>query len=224
MKDIPLKPENDNAIATEYSARRARMIIERLKERNMRGYFFTHIADARRKCLELIPDNAVVSQGGSMTLDETGIRQALIQSKRFRFSDPYASGLTPDERFERRRKGLLADVFVCSTNAITFDGILVNRDGIGNRVCAMAFGPPKVIVVAGLNKVVADIPAAVRRIDTIAAPMNCIRLNRKTPCYHNLECSECTTNDRICSVTTIIERQWVADRLHVILIGKNLGY
>ncbi len=202
----------------------AERVIENLKARKMNGLFAETGAEAAELALSMIPDGAVVSQGGSMTVDETGLRDRLLAADRFTFKDPYAPGLSKEAAFDLRLATLTCDVFVCSTNALTRDGILVNRDGIGNRVCAMAFGPGKVIILAGLNKIVADVNAAISRIDTVAAPMNCLRLKRETPCSHTLECADCDTEQRICSVTTLIERQWRDDRIYVILIGENLGY
>ncbi|MBN1356638.1 lactate utilization protein [bacterium] len=202
----------------------ARKVIEKLRQRNISGYWAPTRETAREMTLEMIPDGAVVSQGGSVTLDETGIREALMQSTRLKYVDPYAEGLSPEDKIRLRRESLLADVFICSANAITLDGILVNRDGIGNRVAAMAFGPGKVIIVSGMNKIVVDVDGAFERIDSLAAPMNCIRLNRATPCRESLECTDCDSADRICSVTTIIDWQWTKDRMHVILVNDNLGF
>ncbi len=211
-------------IPGKYSEALGRKIIDNLTNRHINGYYAPTRSDARSIALSLIPDGAVVSQGGSITLEETGIRAALLQESRFQFIDPYAPGLSMEDRMALRGKSLLADVFLCSTNAITHDGILVNRDGMANRVAAMAFGPSKVIVVTGLNKVVVDVNAAMLRIDTIAAPMNCYRLNRDTPCLTELECSDCDAEDRICCVTTIIDWQRDKNRMHVILVGEELGF
>jgi LUD domain len=210
-----------------YKAYRIKLIqdvIANLEKRNMTGYLTETITEAREKTLSLIPDGASVSQGGSMTLEQTGIRGALIESNRFHFLDPYAPDLSSEERYNRRLQCLQTNTFVCSTNALTRDGILVNRDGIGNRVAAMAFGPGKVIIVAGVNKIVMDVDAAMERIDSLAAPLNCIRLKRNTPCKTSLSCIDCRTQDRICSVTSIIDWQWTKDRISVVLVSEDLGY
>lgn len=192
--------------------------------RKMNGRFAPNRASALTQAMDLIPAGSSVCQGGSVTLDQCGIREALRRRGDIRFIDPYDSTLTRDEQIENRRLGLSADVFISGTNAITRDGILVNRDGMGNRVAAMSFGPKRVIIVAGINKIVDDLEAAITRIDQVAAPMNCERLDRDTPCRETLRCHDCTESGRICCVTSIIERQAVPDRMHVIIVGEHLGF
>jgi len=138
--------------------------------------------------------------------------------------DPYQAGLSREEGLERRRQGMTADVMIASANAITLDGKLVNLDGMGNRVAAMAFGPRKVILVVGMNKVAPDLDSAIARVKHYAAPVNAIRLGIPTPCVETGLCADCKSPQRICNIWTIIEGHMVKDRIHVKLVGENLGY
>lgn len=192
--------------------------------RRINGWYAPTRAAALTRVMDLIPPDSTVCQGGSMTIEQCGIREALIRRGDIQFLDPYDPDLPRETQLDNRRNGLLADVFITGSNAITRDGILVNRDGMGNRVAALSFGPKRVVIVAGINKIVSDLDAAFTRIDQIAAPMNCERLNRDTPCRETLQCHDCATSDRICCVTSIIERQMDPDRMHVILLGEPLGF
>ncbi len=199
-------------------------IINKLHQRNIAACCVTNSAEALDRAIALIQPGATVTQGGSVTLDQIGLRAHLMTSPGITFIDPYAEGLSAAERIERRRIGLRSDLFFCSTNAITRDGILVNRDGMGNRVAALIFGPTKVVIIAGINKIVRDIEAGIERINSIAAPRNARRLNRNTPCADTDACSDCRTPDRICGSTVITEWQPVKDRMTVILVRESLGY
>ena len=129
-----------------------------------------------------------------------------------------------EEGLELRRQGLTADVMVASTNAITLDGRLVNLDGMGNRVAAMAFGPKKVILVVGMNKVAPDLESAVARVKNYAAPINNIRYGLKNPCVETGLCSDCRSPQRICNMWSTIEGHMIEGRIHVKLVGESLGY
>lgn len=166
---------------------------------------------------------ATIGFGGSMTLAELGLaRQIEAMGKRTLIHS--REGLSPVERRIVMQEQLNCDLFFTSTNAVTMDGILVNIDATGNRVCAMAFGPQRVWIVVGSNKIVADVPAALRRIKEIAAPPNARRLGFKTPCAVTGLCSDCDSPERICRVTTIIERKPRTTEIGVCFINENLGY
>lgn len=164
-----------------------------------------------------------VGLGGSMTLTEIGLapqlealgKKVLIHGR---------SGLSAAERRAVMQEQLNCDLFFTSTNAVTLDGILVNIDATGNRVCAMAFGPSRVWVVTGRNKIVADTSAALKRIREFVAPPNARRLAFKTPCATSGFCSDCDSPERICRITTIIERKPRATEIGVCLINEDLGY
>ena len=133
-------------------------------------------------------------------------------------------GLPPAEAYNVRRKQLTSDVFIASSNAVTLDGEIVNMDGSGNRVAALSFGPKRVIVIMGANKIVKDEVEARRRIAMTAAPMNADRLNRKTPCVITGVCANCNSPERICSITSIMHKAPSTSDFHVIIVGEALGY
>jgi len=202
----------------------ARSIIENLAKRRMEGSYAPTAEQARREILAMIPPGATVYRGGSMSTPGMGLWEEIARIPGVKLIDPYEAGLSREQGLERRRRGLTADFLIASTNAITLDGRLVNLDGTGNRVAAMIFGPAKVILAVGMNKVVTDLEAARERIKRYAAPVNAMRVGVKTPCAQTGVCSECSSAQRICNAWGIIEGQPVAGRIHVKLIGEELGY
>lgn len=193
-------------------------IIENLEKRNMKGYYCQDAGEAKELALSLIGEDDVVAWGGSVTVDQIGIRSEL-KNVIDRDAAP------PEDFIKVRRDALLSDVFLTSTNAITMDGELVNIDGMGNRVAAMCFGPGKVIVIAGVNKIVRDEEAAIARIKTDACPPNCVRLLKKTPCAATGKCGDCKIpGQTICSYTVTTRFSAIPDRIHVILVNENLGF
>lgn len=193
-------------------------IIENLEKRNMKGYYCQDAGEAKELALSLIGEDDVVAWGGSVTVDQIGIRSEL-KNVIDRDAAP------PEDFIKVRRDALLSDVFMTSTNAITMDGELVNIDGMGNRVAAMCFGPGKVIVIAGANKIVRDEEAAIARIKTDACPPNCVRLLKKTPCAATGKCGDCKIpGQTICSYTVTTRFSAIPDRIHVILVNENLGF
>lgn len=197
--------------------------IENLEKNNMKGYFVQNEEEAVKKVEELIKEGDTVSVGGSMTLFETGVIDHLRNGK-YNFLDRYKEGLTPEDIKNIYRKSFAADAYFTSSNAITEEGELYNVDGRGNRVAAMIYGPDKVIVVVGVNKIVRDLDEAIMRNREWAAPANAKRLNRKTPCAEVGYCMDCNSNDRICSDYVAIRRQMEQGRIHVIIVNKDLGY
>lgn len=182
--------------------------------------------EAVAKVLELTPPEAVVGAAGSVTVRELGLLE-ILRDRGNKIADHWEARrkkLAPEQVMKTRRLLLNSDVLLTSTNAVTEAGHLVNTDHAGQRVAAMIFGPAKVVIVAGVNKIVADLDEALARIKNVAAPMNARRLNMKVPCTDTGICSACESPDRICNVTTIIERRPVHTDVTVILIGEELGY
>jgi len=180
-------------------------------------------SEAVEKILEQIPSSASVGIGGSCTVMQLGLLDKLASrgNEVLNHANP---GLTPDESAKIRIRQLTSDVFLSSTNALTLDGKLVNTDGVGNRVAAMIFGPKKVILVVGINKIVKDVEAAEERIKLYAAPINNKRLNCPNPCTKTGECMECQGDTRICNVTTIMKKRPVLTDVHVFVVGEELGF
>ena len=209
----------------KFNEARAKKIIHNLEKRCMRGFYFENPSEAVQEICKMINEGDSVGLGGSETIIETGL---IIELRKLKINllDRYKEGVTKAEVDEMRRKGLLSDVFIASTNAITLDGKLVNEDGIGNRVACMIYGPQKVIIIAGINKVVSTVDDAIRRIKSKAAPLDALRVDIETSCYHTGVCNDphCFPPKRICSHLVVIESSMIRDRINVFLIGKQLGY
>lgn len=203
--------------------KRVKRTIENLEKNNMNGYFVQDEKELIEKIKELTPEGSTVSVGGSMTLFETGVIEHLRNGK-YNFLDRYKEGLTPGDIKEIFRRSFFADVYFASSNAITEDGELYCVDATGNRVAAMIYGPDKVIVVAGINKIVKDAEEAVSRAREMAAPANAKRLNKSTPCTNVGHCMDCSNPGRICNDFVLIRRQTSMGRIHVIFVNKEIGY
>ncbi len=162
-----------------------------------------------------------VGMGGSTTVQEIGLLSWLREQTGFQLFDQYEEGISMDENVERRRKGLLADIFVSSSNAITRSGYLVNVDGSGNRVAAQAYGPKKVLLIVGKNKIVPDVEAGFRRIEEVVAPKNVERVNKKA---FSLKKEQKYTVQNIQSVFVVIKKSDDKDRIKIILVDESLGY
>lgn len=189
--------------------------------------FATRVCEDRAAAVAFLLDEAREAQtvgfGGSMTLAELGITRILEDAGKTLLIHG-RPGLTIEERRQVMRRQLTCDLFLSGTNAVTRKGELVNIDATGNRVCAMAFGPGKVWVVAGVNKIVTDLDSALKRVKERVSPPNAHRLGFKTPCATTGVCADCNSPDRICRITTIIDRCPRATALGVCLINEDLGY
>ena len=179
--------------------------------------------EAKQRALEILSEYKTIGVGGSITVMQLGILNELQKQGKEVFSHNLP-GLSPEERLEARRRQLLCDCFITSTNAVTLDGKLINVDGTGNRVAAMIFGPKKVLVVAGVNKITKDVEAALERIEMHAGPMNCMRLQLPTPCTQTGLCMDCNSERRICNVTTIMRKEPSQTDISIIIVGEELGY
>lgn len=197
-------------------------VAEALNKRFFEAYYCSDRESGLQKVLELIPQNHVVSWGGTSTVDELGIKDALRQRGQAVIDRDTAKDA--QERKEMLKKALTCDTFLISSNAISSDGELVNIDGTGNRVAALCFGPDQVVVVAGMNKVAGDLDDAMGRARQVAAPINAQRFQLKTPCSVNGLCGNCKGADCICAqiVTTRVCKP--AGRIKVVLIGEDLGF
>ena len=202
----------------------AKDIIKHLEKRRMEGSYSENSSQAKDEIVAMIPKGATVFRGGSMTTVGMGLWEEIDTLSGVEVIDPYQPGLLPEESLELRRKGMTADVMIASSNAVTLDGRLVNLDGMGNRVAAITFGPKKVILVVGMNKVTSDLDSAMARVKRYAAPINAIRLGIDTPCVITGLCSDCKSPQRICNMWSIIEGHMIKGRIHVKLVGESLGY
>ena len=166
-----------------------------------------------------------VSWGDSLTIHTLGIISKLQQMQNVELIETFGEHLTWREQIYNRKKALSADLFLTGTNAITTGGQLVNLDMIGNRIAGIAFGPKKVVIFAGINKIVESIDTAIDRIKTIAAPMNAKRHkdDLKTPCQLTGECVDCHSPQRICNTWIITEKAYPVSRIKIILLNEHLG-
>jgi L-lactate utilization protein LutB len=201
-----------------------------LKEALESNNFEVFMADNAREAGRLVMDKILpklapksISWGGSMTFVATELYDMLKAYPNAEILDTFDKSLSPEESLERRRESLLVDLFVTGTNAVTRSGELVNLDMIGNRVAGITFGPRNVVVMVGRNKIVEDLEAAIERIKDYAAPVNAMRLNKKTPCAKTSVCEECKSPERICNSWTITQKSFPKGRIKVVLINENLG-
>ncbi len=198
----------------------------KLEDNNFQPFIVANKEEAERLMVEtLMPEikPQTVSYGGSMTLKATGLLDAIDANPEISLLRPDEPGLSMEEKIERRRQGLLVDLYFTGTNAVTEDGQLVNLDMFGNRVGALTFGPKKVVVLVGRNKIVPDLESAMYRIKDYASPTNAMRLDCKTPCVKTSECADCKSPGRICNTWTITEKSFPKNRVSVILINEELG-
>ena len=207
----------------QYYENVAATIIKNLEKRRMNGFYCADKESAIAKVLELIPAGSSVGWGGSMTLKENGFFDALADANAYQIIDR-DTAKTKEEEKKIYSDICAANVFLMSTNAITLEGELVNVDGRGNRVSFLCYGPDKVIVVAGMNKVVTDVEDGIKRVRNMAAPPNCVRLNKKTPCAITGACADCYSPDCICAQTVVTRLSFYPGRINVILVGEELGY
>lgn len=210
------------------------LLINNLKKNNMDAFYAENREEAHALVKSLLPEGAVVSHGGSETLTECDI-PALLKSGGYRYLDRNAPGLTRPQVEDIYRQAFFADVYLSSANAIMMDGTLYNVDGNSNRVAALLYGPKSVIILAGVNKIVPDLDAAVARVKQISAPLNAKRLDCATFCKEKGHCVSagqdaahladgCGSQARICCNYVISGKQRVPGRIKVILINEELGF
>jgi LUD domain len=198
-----------------------------LESNNFDVYLTENKLEASKTILEdIMPKISpkTISWGGSGTFTSSGLYDQLKTHPDLEVLDTFDKSIPFDEMIERRRQALLVDLFITGTNAVTETGQLVNLDMIGNRICALTFGPKWVIVMIGRNKIVADLDEAMFRIKNYVAPVNSMRLDKKTPCVKSSYCQECNGPDRICNTWTITEKSYPKDRVKVVLINEDLGF
>jgi L-lactate utilization protein LutB len=204
-----------------------------LRSNRMDAYYVETKEEAKALALSLIPEGSSCASGGSVTLAETGIVDALKEGK-YTYIDRMIPGLTQQQKEDAMRAAFSADVYLASANAITEDGELYNVDGNSNRVAALLYSAKSVVIVAGVNKLVKNLDEAVLRVKTIAAPKNAKRLSCETPCAKLGHCISlernggmtdgCKTPGRICANFTVMAYQRHVSRVKVILVGEELGY
>jgi L-lactate utilization protein LutB len=197
-------------------------LIDKFNKRGIEGYYCENAEEALHTAKRFLTPGCSISWGGSQTLIELGLLDSLSSSDYILYDRDKAK--TPDERVQMYSKTVTADYYYMSSNAITLDGQLVNIDGHGNRVACLITGPKNVIVIAGMNKIVTDVDAAIDRVRNMATPPNTVRLGKKTPCAETGKCANCLVEDCICNQIVITRRSGIQGRIKVILVGEVLGY
>ena len=192
----------------------------KLKDHNFDADYFETGAEAVEYLKKNIAEGSSISVGGSMTLSELGILDWLTGNPHYNFLDRYHT----DDVQKVFRDTFSADVYLMSSNAVTLDGCLYNVDGNGNRVAALIFGPKKVYVICGVNKIVPTLDDAITRVQQIAAPANNVRLNKPNPCTQLGHCVKCVKDTSICNQFVVTRRSGQKGRIHVLLINEELGY
>lgn len=211
-----------NEATRKYYEKRGALLVKNLKSRHFDAYYCANKEAALEKALELIPEGVSVGWGGAQSAEDIGLLEA-VRKGPYRAIDR-DTAKDPAERVKLMKQALLADVFICGANALSLDGQMVNIDGNGNRVAAIVYGPDSVIVIAGMNKVVATLEDAVRRARTVAAPMNKQRFALDTPCEVTGACADCRSESCICNQLLITRNSKPAGRIKVILVGEELGF
>lgn len=210
-------------------------LFKNLEKNRIQPIFAENSDEAVNIVKNMLFDGCVITAGGSMSLVDSGVWQ-LLESGNYNFMDRSRAGITPEEQQECFKAAIGADFFFCSANAITENGELLNVDGFANRISSIAFGPKKVVMVVGVNKIVPDLKSAFLRVKKIAAPQNCIRLGIDNPCAKLGHCVSllnnpdpdfadgCLKDTRICCDYLVSALQRLKDRITVILVNENLGY
>jgi L-lactate utilization protein LutB len=204
--------------------------LQKIKKALEANNFDVYIAENKDLAKKMAYDTIIpaiapktISWGGSMTFVGTRLYEALRKDPRYTVLDTYDKSLSPEQSMQRRRESLLVDLFITGTNAVTESGQLVNLDMIGNRVAALTFGPKQVLLFIGRNKIVPNSEAAIARIKNYAAPVNVIRLDKKSPCGKTGRWENCSSPDRICNTWCITEKCFPKGRIKIILINQDLG-
>ena len=202
---------------------KAKQAIEKLAAHDFKAIYLKTKEEAVQEIWKHITPKQRIGVGGSLTIRGLGILEKL-EAEGYTIYDHWKPGLSKEKILEIRKSQMTSDLFLSSSNALTLNGELVNIDGIGNRVNSINFGPGKVILVVGYNKIVEDVQEAIKRIKNVTAPLNARRLNMDVPCAKAGKCVDCNSPNRICRVIVIHERKPSLTDLHIILVGEELGF
>lgn len=201
----------------------AKKTVNNLKKHQFDAHFFQNSDAAMKFIMDTISSFETFGFGGSDTTHALHLPDELEKNGKTVY-DHNKEGLSPEQNIDFRKKQSSCDCFFCSANAISATGEIVNVDGVGNRTNAMSFGPKKVIIIAGMNKVTHDLESAVNRIKEVAGPLRAKSLGMETPCAETGICNDCNVPMRICRITTILHRKPMMTDVTVVLINEELGY
>lgn len=226
-------------IRRQYCQSKGEVAVKNLNKRGFAAQYAATAEEAAAAVCGLVPQGATVGCGDSHTLFALGLDDALREKECTVI--PHASALnahaignpehakgvvgTREEMRQLLMHYLVSDVFLLGANAITIDGSILNTDGRGNRVAGSLYGPGRIVVVAGVNKLVPSLQAARERVGFTAAPMNQLRYEQpQSPCVQLGNCCDCKSPLRMCSITTIIHRCPEDADFHVVIVGETLGF
>lgn len=198
-------------------------MIKNFKKRNIDAFYCDSSEDAVVLAMELMAEGGTVGMGGTETVKETGLLDAVKAANHLEFIDR-DTAKTPEEKRAIYLQSMGCKYYLMSSNAVTVDGELINIDGNGNRIACLVFGPEQVILLVGMNKVVKDVDSGIERIGIYAAPANAARLGTRTPCGVTGHCADCHSEDCMCAHTVITRHSRQAGRIKVILVGEELGF
>lgn len=201
----------------------AERCVKNLNKHGFDAHYVEETAEAKDLVLKMVAPYESFGFAGSDTTRSLGLPEAL-KAKGKTIHDHWQKGLSKEQDLEIRLNQGRADCLICSANAVSATGEIVNVDGIGNRTAAMTFGPKKVVIVAGMNKVTPDLESALRRVREVAGPMRAKSLNMETPCAETGVCNDCNAPQRICRITTILHRRPSLTDVSVVLVGASLGF
>lgn len=205
-----------------YHTTLAEKVKKKLIQRNFNAVVCDTLEDAKEEALLLIDKQAVVAFGGSVTIEKSGLIDALYDRKQQIINRELAANLT--ERHQLMKRSLLSDVYLTSINGLSDSGILVNMDSVGNRVAALTYGPNKVFIFVGVNKIYGDLETTISTVRNTVAPKNAFRLElQQTPCVRTGSCGDCLKEECICSTLAITRRSKLSDRITLFLILEEVG-
>ncbi|WP_432408950.1 lactate utilization protein [Wukongibacter sp. M2B1] len=197
-------------------------IIDNFSKRNIEAFYFDSLEEAKMKVLDMIPKTKTVGIGNSQTLKKMNISRVLEERGNIVYDKTFAKN--KEEIRDLKRKSLLTDWYITSSNAVSVEGHIVNIDHSGNRVAAMVYGPDKVIVIVGINKIEGTLDDAMKRARNHAAPLNAIRAGYNPPCVELKRCVDCLTKDRVCYNVVTIEGQYIPNRMKLFIVNEDLGF
>lgn len=201
-------------------------IINKLKEnfklRNIEVEYFETLEDVKSYILSIIPNKCTIGVGHSLTLQKMNITNSLLERGNIVYDKELAK--SREECIVLKKKALITSWYITGSNAVSVDGRIVNVDHSGNRVAAIAFGPDKVIVVVGKNKIVDTVDEAIKRVKNISCPLNAKRAGFNPPCVILNKCVDCVSNERVCNILSIIEGQSDSNRIKLFIVNEECGF
>ena len=216
--------DNTSEIKSRVSALLCHRTVENLAKHNFDAHYCESAADVTAFLLNAAAHAKTIGFGGSRSLADLNLETSLAASGA-EILNHNKPDLPADVKNDFMHRQQTCDLFLSGVNAVTVNGEIVNSDGVGNRVSASIYGPTKIILVVGRNKIVnGDIGEAIKRVKDDSAPQNCARLNKKTPCAQTGLCADCSSPERICNVTVIMDRKPSRSDVTVLVVNEDLGF